>query len=119
MLTDQFQPLTLVLYAVLGALTGVAAAGFIRALHWLEDGFDLIPGRYIRHLLGMLLVGILIYVLWIKGSKPGTTTSRVLATRGRTRSAMGRAEAMAILMRRMLTRTKRLASAISAGSCCR
>ena len=56
----------MVLYAVLGALTGVAAAGFIRGLHWIEDGFDLIPGRYIRHILGMLLVGILIYVLWIK-----------------------------------------------------
>jgi chloride channel protein, CIC family len=57
---------TLVLYAVLGALTGVAAAGFIRGLDWIEDGFDLIPGRYLRHILGMLLVGILIYVLWIK-----------------------------------------------------
>ncbi len=57
---------TLVLYAVLGALTGVAAAGFIRGLHWIEDGFDLIPGHYIRHVIGMSLVGILIYVLWIK-----------------------------------------------------
>jgi CIC family chloride channel protein len=57
---------TLVLYAVLGALTGVAATGFIRGLHWIEDGFDLIPGRYVRHVLGMLLVGILIYALWIK-----------------------------------------------------
>jgi CIC family chloride channel protein len=57
---------TLVLYAVLGGLTGIAAAGFIRGLHWIEDGFDRIPGRYIRHVLGMLLVGILMYVLWIK-----------------------------------------------------
>jgi chloride channel protein, CIC family len=57
---------TLVLYTVLGALSGVAAAGFIRGLHWLEDGFDLIPGRYIRHICGMLLVGILMYVLWVK-----------------------------------------------------
>jgi CIC family chloride channel protein len=57
---------TLILYAVLGGLTGVAAAGFIRGLDWIEDGFDLIPGRYLRHTLGMLLVGILIYVLWIK-----------------------------------------------------
>ena len=54
----------LLLYAVLGALTGVAAAGFIRGLHWLEDGFDRIPGRYIRHGLGMLLVGIMMYALW-------------------------------------------------------
>jgi chloride channel protein, CIC family len=56
--------LILVLYAVLGALMGVAGAGFIRGLHWLEDGFDLIPGRYLRHVSGMLLVGILMYVLW-------------------------------------------------------
>ncbi len=58
--------LTLVLYAVLGALSGVAAAAFIRSLHWLEDGFDLIPGRYVRHILGMLLVGGLMYLLWVK-----------------------------------------------------
>lgn len=56
--------LTLVLYALLGAVIGVAAAAFIRGLHWLEDGFDRIPGRYLRHCLGMLLVGILIYALW-------------------------------------------------------
>jgi CIC family chloride channel protein len=54
----------LLLYAVLGALTGVAAAGFVRGLHWLEDGFDVIPGRYLRHAIGMLLVGVLMYVLW-------------------------------------------------------
>ena len=61
---DVSTALTLILYVVLGALTGVAAAGFIRGLHWIEDGFDLIPGRYVRHILGMLLVGILIYALW-------------------------------------------------------
>ncbi|MBW4025125.1 MAG: chloride channel protein [Proteobacteria bacterium] len=54
---------TLVLYAVLGAITGIAAAGFIRGLHWLEDGFDLIRGNYLRHALGMLIVGIMMYVL--------------------------------------------------------
>ena len=57
--------LILLLYAVLGALAGIAAAGFIRGLHLLEDGFDLIPGRYLRHALGMLLVGILMYAFWI------------------------------------------------------
>ena len=61
---DLSTAVTLILYAVLGALTGVAAAGFIRGLHWLEDGFDLIPGRYLRHIVGMLLVGVLIYILW-------------------------------------------------------
>jgi len=55
---------TLLLYIVLGALTGIAAAAFIRGLHLLEDGFDKIPGRYLRHIIGMSLVGILIYLLY-------------------------------------------------------
>ncbi|HEX4260449.1 MAG TPA: chloride channel protein [Acetobacteraceae bacterium] len=56
--------LTLALYALMGALIGVAAAGFIRGLHWLEDRFDTVPGRYLRHGLGMLLVGLLMYGFW-------------------------------------------------------
>lgn len=56
--------LTLALYALLGALTGVAAAVLIRALHWAEDAFDRMPNRYLRHASGMLLVGVLMYVLW-------------------------------------------------------
>lgn len=52
---------TLALYALLGAVVGVAAAGFVRTLHWIEDGFDLIPGRYLRHILGMLIIGVAIY----------------------------------------------------------
>jgi CIC family chloride channel protein len=51
---------TLGLYALLGALTGVAAAAFIRGLHVVEDFFERIKGRYTRHALGMLLVGLLI-----------------------------------------------------------
>jgi CIC family chloride channel protein len=54
----------LVLFAVLGALTGVAAAGFIRALHLAEDVFDKIKWRYARHMLGMLAVGGLMYLLF-------------------------------------------------------
>jgi CIC family chloride channel protein len=53
----------LALYVILGAVVGVAAALFVRTLHWLEDLFDEIPGRYFRHMLGMLLVGLLIYAL--------------------------------------------------------
>jgi chloride channel protein, CIC family len=56
--------LTLLLYVVLGAIIGAAAALLIRSLHWMEDGFDRIPGRYLRHTLGMLVVGVMIYVLW-------------------------------------------------------
>jgi CIC family chloride channel protein len=55
--------LLLFLYAVLGVITGLAATGFIRGLHFLEDQFDRILQPYARHILGMLLVGILIYLL--------------------------------------------------------
>ena len=54
----------LLLYIVLGTLTGIAAAGFIRGLHLAEDAFDKVPGRYTRHMFGMLLVGIMIYLLY-------------------------------------------------------
>ena len=55
----------LVLFAVLGGLTGAAAAGFIRGLHLAEDLFDRIGPRYLRHMLGMLAVGVLMYVLFL------------------------------------------------------
>jgi CIC family chloride channel protein len=54
---------TLVFYAVLGALTGVAAAAFIRGLHAMEDLFERIHNRYLRHGAGMLLLGIMILAL--------------------------------------------------------
>lgn len=60
---DATSAITLGLYALLGVVTGVAAAGFIRGLHLFEDLFDKIKERYTRHVLGMLLVGILIYAL--------------------------------------------------------
>jgi CIC family chloride channel protein len=55
---------TLVLYAVLGAITGVAAAGFIHGLHFAEEAFERIGGRYLRHMLGMLLLGALMFALY-------------------------------------------------------
>ena len=54
---------TLALYVLLGAVCGVAGALFIRTLHLAEYLFEHIPGRYTRHVLGMLLVGCLIYAL--------------------------------------------------------
>jgi CIC family chloride channel protein len=60
---DALSAVTLCLYALLGIVVGVAAAGFVRGLHVFEDLFDKIKGRYIRHAFGMLLVGILIYAL--------------------------------------------------------
>jgi CIC family chloride channel protein len=53
----------LVLFAVVGALTGIAAAGFIHTLHLAEDVFDRIRFRYLRHMLGMLVLGVLMYGL--------------------------------------------------------
>jgi CIC family chloride channel protein len=55
----------LLLFAVLGSLTGLASAGFIKGLHLLEDQFDRIRSRYLRHALGMLLVGLMMYGLML------------------------------------------------------
>ena len=52
---DATSAMVLCLYAVLGAITGVAAAGFVRGLNLFEDLFDKIRERYTRHVLGMLL----------------------------------------------------------------
>ena len=62
--TNASAVLLLFLYATLGAITGIAATGFIRGLHLAEDLFDTIKGRYTRHMIGMLLVGMLMYVLY-------------------------------------------------------
>lgn len=51
----------LVLYALLGVIAGVAAAGFIRALHLAEGQFDRIKNPYLRHSLGMSIVGAMMY----------------------------------------------------------
>jgi CIC family chloride channel protein len=55
----------LLLYACLGAVIGVAAAGFIKGLAWAEDLFDRVSSPYDRHNFGMLAVGILIYSLML------------------------------------------------------
>jgi chloride channel protein, CIC family len=60
---DAASALMLLLYALLGAIIGVAAAGFVQGLHLAEDLFARIGGRYVRHAAGMLLVGILIFGL--------------------------------------------------------
>jgi chloride channel protein, CIC family len=61
---DAATGLTLVLYALLGVIVGLAATAFIRGLHFLEDIFDKIGNIYLRHVLGMLLVGMLFYALF-------------------------------------------------------
>ena len=57
-------PLVLLLFAVMGALSGVWAAAFIRGLHLAEDWFERIKPSYPRHMLGMLMVGVLMYLLF-------------------------------------------------------
>ncbi len=53
----------LLLFALLGSLMGLAATAFIRGLSLAEDVFERIGNPYLRHGLGMLIVGVLIYVL--------------------------------------------------------
>jgi CIC family chloride channel protein len=60
---DTHAIMVLMLVAVLGALAGAAAAGFIRGLHLAEDIFDRVRSRYLRHVLGMLLLGVMMYAL--------------------------------------------------------
>ncbi len=65
LLTSQ-QPATLsalLLFALLGALIGIASTAFIRGLSLAEDVFEEIENPYLRNIAGMLVLGILIYVL--------------------------------------------------------
>jgi CIC family chloride channel protein len=55
----------LLLYALLGALIGIAAAAFIRGLSFAEDVFERIGNPYLRNFIGMLMVGVLIYGLLV------------------------------------------------------
>ena len=64
MAIDSERPVVLILFAVLGGLTGVAAAGFIRALHLAEDSLRSNQVPLSRHMLGMLILGVLMYLLF-------------------------------------------------------
>jgi CIC family chloride channel protein len=57
----------LLLYALLGALIGLAAAVFVRGLSYAEDVFELINNPYLRNIVGMLMIGALIYALLVGG----------------------------------------------------
>ncbi|HUN96898.1 MAG TPA: chloride channel protein, partial [Bradyrhizobium sp.] len=58
----------LLMFAVLGALIGLAATAFVQGLSLAEDLFELIKNPYFRHAIGMLALGILLYAfLVIKG----------------------------------------------------
>jgi chloride channel protein, CIC family len=65
LLTSQ-QPATLtalLLFALLGGFIGLAATGFIRGLSFAEEAFERIKNPYLRHAVGMLMLGTLIYLL--------------------------------------------------------
>ena len=55
----------LLLYAFLGAIAGFGATAFIRGLNLAEDVFEHISNSYLRHATGMLIVGVMIYLLFI------------------------------------------------------
>ncbi len=58
-------PYVLLLYVVLGVLMGLVSVLYIRAIYGFEDFFESrVPGNYyVRHILGMLVVGVMMYVL--------------------------------------------------------
>jgi CIC family chloride channel protein len=53
----------LLLYALLGALLGLAATAFIKGLSLAEDAFERIKNGYVRHIIGMLIIGTMMYSL--------------------------------------------------------
>jgi CIC family chloride channel protein len=53
----------LLLYGLLGALMGLAATAFIRGLGVAETVFERIANPYLRHTIGMLIVGVPLYTL--------------------------------------------------------
>jgi chloride channel protein, CIC family len=55
----------LLLYALLGALIGIAAAIFIRGLSFAEEIFERVRNPYLRNFVGMLIIGALIYALLV------------------------------------------------------
>lgn len=64
---NPFVPLAidaLPLYVLLGIVCGLASWLFIWLLHWMEDRFDGMPTNdYVRNFIGMLSIGILMYVM--------------------------------------------------------
>ena len=57
---------TLLLCVPLGVIMGLVATLFIHSIYWAEDHFDArIKNQYLRHMSGMLMVGIMIYILML------------------------------------------------------
>ncbi len=81
----------LLLFALLGVVVGVAAAAFVRILPFADDQFDRIKNPYLRHAIGMILVGALFYALfriyghyYVEGVGYATIQSLLLGQMGST-----------------------------------
>ncbi|MEJ2039513.1 MAG: chloride channel protein [Desulfosarcinaceae bacterium] len=59
-------PWIMISYIGLGLLMGLVSAIYIKSVYGFEDFFDkhVKGGYYVRHLSGMLLVGVIMYTLW-------------------------------------------------------
>ncbi len=58
------QGTALVVVVITALVTGVAAVIYTRSIYWFEDLFERMPGNdYIRHVLGMALVGVMMYLM--------------------------------------------------------
>lgn len=53
----------LALSVLLGIVIGFLSIVFIRGIYWMEDFFNALKNPYLRHVIGMLLIGIMIYFL--------------------------------------------------------
>lgn len=57
----------LILFSLLGIMLGLFSSLFIQSLYWTQDALSkLIHNSYVRHAVGMLLVGAIFYILLIK-----------------------------------------------------
>ncbi len=61
---DLGNPMSWIAYLIFGVVLGLWSVLFIRSIYKTEDWFDKIPGGYyVRHVIGMALVGVIIYLL--------------------------------------------------------
>ncbi len=66
-------PLILGSFGLLGLAAGVVSWAFIRFLAWCEDIFPKLPGNaYTQNIIGMLVIGVLLYVFELTTGQPQT-----------------------------------------------
>lgn len=55
----------LLLFALLGVIIGLASGVFVRGLYFAEQVFERVKNSYLRHMIGMLIMGLLIYGFYV------------------------------------------------------